>query len=130
MTEKNLHNILMFYSDSKAGEAEDYAARHPFEYRGAVSPLQFKSARKSLGKFSRKSARRRAVLAGAAAAVFSAAAWVSLITLRRYEAPVQPNLVSLRTPLGVKTVVLKSGPPASRQRAMRNFTTDFQVKTF
>ena len=114
MNATRLNEILLRYSDAKAREVEAYLARHPVEYRGTVDP--------------KPKARRRST-AFVAAAV-SVAMIGSVFAVRRYEAPNQPNLVVLRTPLGPKTVVIEDGPPASRPRALNNFTTDFRIKRF
>ena len=122
MNEERLDDVLAAYSGLKDGEAGDYAARHPFEHRAG-------RVRAGVGVPRMKSCRR---WAGAAAAVVcAAAAGFSVIvanTANRYESSAEPNIVALRTPLGIKKVVLETGAAGLRERALGDFTTDFRIK--
>lgn len=131
MNEERLDDVLAAYSGLKDGEAEDYAARHPFEHRaGRVGAEAGGSGTGAGVGVPRVKSRRR--WAGAAAAVVCAAAAggsvIAANTANRYESSAEPNIVALRTPLGIKKVVLETGAPGLRGRGVGNFTTDFRIK--
>lgn len=134
MNEERLDDVLAAYSGLKDGEVEDYTAGHPFEYR-----VEYRAGKAGAGAEAgfgvprAKSRRRWAGVGAAAAAVCAAAAGFSVIaasTANRYAPPAEANIVALRTPLGIKKVVLETGASGARERAAGNFTTDFRIKTF
>lgn len=136
MNEERLDDVLAAYSGLKDGEVEDYTAGHPFEYH-----VEYRAGKAGAGAEAgagfgvprAKSRRRWAGVGAAAAAVCAAAAGFSVIaasTANRYAPPAEANIVALRTPLGIKKVVLETGASGARERASGNFTTDFRIKTF
>lgn len=130
MNEERLDDVLAAYSALKDGEVEDYTAGHPFENR-----VEYRAGKAGagFGVPRAKSRRRWAGVGAAAAAVCAAAAGFSVIaasTANRYAPPAEANIVALRTPLGIKKVVLETGASGARERAAGNFTTDFRIKTF
>ena len=136
MNGERLDDVLAVYSGLKDGEVEDYTAGHPFEYR-----VEYRAGKAGAGAEAgagfgvprAKSRRRWAGVGAAAAAVCAAAAGFSVIaasTANRYAPPAEANIVALRTPLGIKKVVLETGASGARERAAGNFTTDFRIKTF
>lgn len=132
MNEERLDDVLAVYSGLKDGEVEDYTAGHPFEYRAGKAGAGAEAGA-GFGVPRAKSRRRWAGVGDAAAAVCAAAAGFSVIaasTANRYAPPAEANIVALRTPLGIKKVVLETGASGARERAAGNFTTDFRIKTF
>ena len=130
MNGERLDDVLAVYSGLKDGEVEDYTAGHPFEYR-----VEYRAGKAGAGAEAgagfgvprAKSRRRWAGVGAAAAAGFSV---IAASTANRYAPPAEANIVALRTPLGIKKVVLETGASGARERAAGNFTTDFRIKTF
>ena len=124
MNGERLDDVLAVYSGLKDGEVEDYTAGHPFEYR-----VEYRAGKAGagFGVPRAKSRRRWAGVGAAAAAGFSV---IAASTANRYAPPAEANIVALRTPLGIKKVVLETGASGARERAAGNFTTDFRIKTF